>query len=93
MKPTGENNSFDLPPGLLAKLEAVADQEHRPAAEVVQTAVERYLAEQNRAAAPSETLPAKRTPAEAAARIFAHRPFRRLPEGETIRSMIEHGRA
>ena len=35
----------------------------------------------------------QRTPADSAARMLAHRPSRKLPEGETIRSMIEHGRA
>jgi metal-responsive CopG/Arc/MetJ family transcriptional regulator len=45
MKPTGENNSFSLPPALLAEVEAFADREHRPVADVLQDAVERYVRE------------------------------------------------
>jgi hypothetical protein len=50
--------------------------------------------ERRGAAAPSEAFQVKkRTPAEAAARMRELRKGTFLPEGETIRSMIEHGRA
>jgi hypothetical protein len=45
MKPTGESNSFVLPPALLAEVEAAADEEHRPALDVLQDAVKRYMRE------------------------------------------------
>ncbi|HEX4144276.1 MAG TPA: hypothetical protein VHY91_12270 [Pirellulales bacterium] len=34
-----------IPPALLAQVQAAADEEHRPAAEVLSDAVERYLRE------------------------------------------------
>lgn len=43
MKPTGENHSFVLPPALLAEVEAAADEEHRPAEDMVREAVTRYM--------------------------------------------------
>jgi hypothetical protein len=43
MKPTGENNSFVLPPALLAEVIAAADEEHRPVGEVVRELVEQGL--------------------------------------------------
>jgi hypothetical protein len=48
MKPTGENNSFVLPPALLAEVEAAADEEHRPVADVVRELVETRLSERRR---------------------------------------------
>jgi antitoxin ParD1/3/4 len=45
MKPTGESNSFVLPPALLAEVEAAADAEHRPVADVVRELVEQGLSE------------------------------------------------
>jgi len=42
-----ENNRsidpLDIPPPLLAQVQAAAEEEHRPAAEVVRDAVEHYL--------------------------------------------------
>ena len=45
MKPTGESNSFSLPPALLAEVAAAADEEHRPVADVVRDLVARGLSE------------------------------------------------
>ena len=45
MKPTGENHSFVLPPALLAEVEAAANDEHRPVADVVRDLVESGLGE------------------------------------------------
>lgn len=45
MKPAGESNSFVLPPALLAEVEAAADEEHRPVADVVRELVEQGLSE------------------------------------------------
>lgn len=43
MKPTGENTPFVLPPSLLAEVEAAANEEHRPVADVLRDLVERGL--------------------------------------------------
>ena len=48
MKPTGESNSFVLPPALLAEVEAAADAEHRPVADVVRDLVQQGLNERGR---------------------------------------------
>ena len=45
MKPETSSNSFALPPALLAEVEAAADEEHRPVADVVRDLVERGLGE------------------------------------------------
>jgi hypothetical protein len=91
---------------LLAEIQAAADEEHRSAQAVLQDAMEVYLRQRRReeemSATEREVMAAtrtgrqptlRRTPAEAAARMLARRPLRRLPEGETVRSMIEYGRA
>ncbi len=43
MEPTRDNNPFAFPPSLLAKVEAAAVEDDRPALNVVQDAVERYM--------------------------------------------------
>ncbi len=43
MKPTNENHLLAIPPTLLAEIQAEADKEHRPALDVLQDAVKRYL--------------------------------------------------
>jgi hypothetical protein len=43
MKPVSDSNAFVLPPALLAEVEAAADEEHRPIAEVVRDLVESGL--------------------------------------------------
>jgi hypothetical protein len=45
MKPTGESNTFVLPPALLTELEAAANEEHRPVEDMVRDFVERGLGE------------------------------------------------
>lgn len=45
MKPTGESNSFVLPPDLFARVEDAANEEHRPVADVVRELVETGLGE------------------------------------------------
>lgn len=83
-----DNHTGELiPPALLAEVEAMAAAEHRAAHEVVREAVERYVRERR-------PLPrAKLTPEEAGARILESRPRHTLPEGTTIREMIDFGRA
>ena len=43
MKATGNNDSLQIPPALLAQVQAAADEERRPAGELLHDAVERYL--------------------------------------------------
>jgi hypothetical protein len=50
MKPTSDSNTFVLPPALLAEVEAAADEEHRPVADLLQDLVERGLGERRRQA-------------------------------------------
>ena len=38
-----DNEAFPLPPALLVKLQAAAEEEHRPTKGIVREAVERYL--------------------------------------------------
>jgi hypothetical protein len=45
MKPSGESNSVVLPRALLAEVEAAADAEHRPVADVVRELAEQGLGE------------------------------------------------
>jgi hypothetical protein len=45
MKTSGGSTSLVLPPALLAEVQAVADAEHRPAAELLRDLVERGLSE------------------------------------------------
>lgn len=81
-----------IPPSLMADIQAAAKDEHRPATEVVRDALERYLAEWRKGASPRHAQ-AKRTPAEAAARMREQRAGNVLPEGVTIRDLMTHGRA
>jgi hypothetical protein len=83
-----EDNLAELiPPVLLAEVEAMAAAEHRAPREVVGEAVERFVRER-------QPLPrSKLTPQEAGERIRELRKGNFLPEGETIKSLINFGRA
>jgi hypothetical protein len=81
-----------VPPGLLAELQAVADEEHRTPGELVREALESYLERRKqRRAVPEARKP--HTPAEAAARILELRKGNLLPPGVTIKDLIHFGRA
>jgi hypothetical protein len=84
------DNDLLIPPSLAAEILAAAAVEHRPAAALVRDALERYLAGRR---AVAEGQPARRTPAEAAARMRELRKGNTLPAGVTIRDLIRHGRA
>jgi len=93
MKP-GSDTDLVVPPALLAEIQAAADEAHRPAADVVREALERYLADWRNGVRPAhEPVPARRTPAEAAARLRELRKGNVLPDGVTIRDLMTHGRA
>ena len=81
-------DTLEMPPGWLAEVEAVAAEERRAPAELVREAVDRYIGER-RAARPVNG----HTPAEAATRIRELRKGNILPPGETIKDLINFGRA
>jgi hypothetical protein len=43
MKPSAEDKSIVIPPALIAEIQAAADEEKRPAVEVLREAIESYL--------------------------------------------------
>lgn len=43
MKPRTDSNTIAIPPALLAEIQAAANEEKRPAEEVLREALERYL--------------------------------------------------
>jgi len=93
MKP-GSDTDLNIPPALFAEIQAAAHEAHRPAADVVREALERYLADWRKGASPARgPAPAKRTPAEAVARLRELRKGNVLPDGVTIRDLMTHGRA
>lgn len=85
-------SDLTIPPALMADIQAAAEDEHRPATEVVRDALERYLAEWRKGASPRHAQ-ARRSLAEAAVRLRERRTGNVLPEGVTIRDLMTHGRA
>jgi hypothetical protein len=87
-----------VPPGLIPEIEAAAQEEHRDPRELVSDAVTRYLS-QRRLTHPEQARESgarerrEHTPAEAVARILELRKGNRLPEGVTIKDLINYGRA
>jgi hypothetical protein len=86
-------SDFDFPTALLEQVEAQAAAENRPVTDILREAVEAYI-KQRRSGTPrqSEAVPL-RTPQEAAERILENRKHHKLPEGESIRSLMTYGRA
>ena len=80
-----------LPPDLEAQLAAVAASAGRSTAEVVQEAI--ALWEERQAQQRRDAPNPNHTPARAAARIRELRKGNFLPEGETIKDLINYGRA
>jgi len=86
--------ALSLPPALLAEVEAAAEQEYRPASDVVRDAVERYLTQSRRpvlAAQPGQAI-VPLTAAETVEWILEQRKGNVLPEGVTIRELMTYGR-
>jgi Arc/MetJ-type ribon-helix-helix transcriptional regulator len=79
-----------LPPDQEAHLAALAASAGRSAAELVQEAVAEWEERQVERHAPTRP---QHTPAEAAARILELRKGNILPAGETIKELINYGRA
>ncbi len=77
-----------LPPALMAQVQAAAREEHRPTEEILREAVERYL--ENRRHPDLSSLEAALA---TVARIRELRKGNILPEGVTIRDLINEGRA
>ena len=78
-----------LPPDREAHLTALAAESGLSTEEVVEEALALWEARQGQRARPQ----AKHTPAEAAARIRELRKGNRLPDGETVKDLIDYGRA
>jgi predicted transcriptional regulator len=76
-----------LPPDQEAQLAAVAAEAGRSPSEVVQEALTQWFARE------PNGRQKKTTPAEAAARIRELRKGNRLPDGDTIKDLINYGRA
>lgn len=95
MKPETSPDTLAIPPALLAEIEAAAEQEHRPALDVLQDAVHRYIDAKHAQHNHLDTEPASAelTPAQAVARILELRKGNDLPDGVTIRDLMTHGRA
>jgi hypothetical protein len=96
MKPEPTSDiDLAIPSALVAEIRAAADDEHRPAAELVREALERYLADWRKATSLADRgrTPSKRTPAEAAARLRELREGNVLPDGISLRDLMTHGRA
>jgi hypothetical protein len=93
MKHSNESISLPLSAALLARVQAAATEEHRPAAEIVRDALESYLGSRlSRRNSTGNKLEAEMGLA-AAARIRELRRGNILPEGVTIRNLIDEGRA
>jgi hypothetical protein len=86
----GEIDLDRMPPDLLAQVQAAAEEEHRPTRDLVRDALEHYLESRRRVA------PRTDAPEKALAVIAQLRELRKgnvLPEGVTIRGLIDEGRA
>jgi hypothetical protein len=85
-----QNDSDELiGPGLAAEIRAAAADAHRPARDLVQEAVERYLAELH---AHPRVTPDAQTRSETVRRMLARRRTRPLSDGVTIEQVIGWGR-
>jgi len=87
-----------ISPALLAEVEAMATAERRAASEILRDALELYRHDHAKGipvgtegSGPTEAQ--KRAAWEAGQRIRERRKFHPMPEGETIKSLIEFGRA
>ena len=89
MPPDTGISDFAFSPDLFARTEGTSEREHRIAGEGMHDAVQRYLP----TASVTSGTPLRMTSAEAVRRIRELRKGNILPEGMTIRAMIEEGRA
>ena len=89
---TQSDSEHLIPPSLLELVEALAAAEGRAPSDMLRAAVEGYLQER-RALAANGARRSPRTAQEAAARILERRKHHVLPEGETIRDLMNYGRA
>jgi hypothetical protein len=83
-----ENTDLAIPPALAAQLQAAADEQHRPAREVLRDAVEEYLRAWRPLASSN-----RRSPAEAAARIMRARQGNARLDDAALRELMTYGRA
>jgi hypothetical protein len=81
-----------IPPALAAEILAAAEDEHRPADDLVRDALERYLIDWRKRTRHGQEK-SRQTQAEAATRLRELRKGNVLPDGVTIRDLMTHGRA
>jgi hypothetical protein len=87
---TGHLPDLPIPPALVARLQAAAEEQHRSAQDVLRDAVGLYL----RVLHPlSPEVASRRLPAEAAARMRRAREGNARLDDATMRELITHGRA
>ena len=86
MPPDGVTE-FAIPATLAARIQAVAEEQHRPVLDVLCDAVASYLGQER------SRREGARSPAEAAARMRRERKGNVLPEDTSLRDLMIHGRA
>ena len=84
-----DTNELTIAPALQAQIRAAAADVHRPAPEIVQEALEGYLADLH---AHPRVAPDAQTRSATVARMLKRRDDRRLSEGATIEDVITWGR-
>ena len=89
--PNGDTDLV-IPPALAAEIQAVADGDGRPAADIIRDALESYLANWHERMSHAQEKPRK-TALEAATRLRELRKGIVLPQGVTIKDLMTHGRA
>lgn len=86
---TENTTDLAIPPALAVRLQAAAEEQHRPAREVLRDALEGYL----RAWRPLTTPTTQRSPTEAAARMMRARQTNVRLDDAALRDLMTHGRA
>ena len=83
-----------IPLALLEEVQALALVEHRPADEIVREAISEYLRQRSSIAdlARRTTDAERRAARDAGVRIHDRQQFRPMPDGMTIRDLIDFGR-
>jgi hypothetical protein len=86
---TENTSDLAIPPALAVRLQAAAEEQHRPAHDVLRDAVEGYL----RAWQPVTPSTTQRSPTEAAARMMRARQGNVRLDDAALRDLMIHGRA
>jgi hypothetical protein len=86
---TDNTTDLAIPSALAVRLQAMAEEQHRPARDVLRDAVEGYL----RAWRPLTPSTTQRSPMEAAARMMRARQSNVRLDDAALRDLMTHGRA